>query len=144
METRKTSRLLCEGVSTERQHISASGGQQPQASMAFWLLGQALGYHSGVGVAGPVAGGLFAAAQTCFGPVAAGGVMATIQSAAMGGVGAATVAKVMAVTTAATTALTAAALTVPEPEECVCGWVWNSKACNPCRRGWFWNEGDCC
>ncbi|KAF2146777.1 uncharacterized protein K452DRAFT_193951, partial [Aplosporella prunicola CBS 121167] len=46
----------------------------------------------GFGAAGPVAGSLASAAQSIWAPVASGGLFATLQSAAMGGYGAAIVA----------------------------------------------------
>ncbi|KAK8229751.1 hypothetical protein HDK77DRAFT_430647 [Phyllosticta capitalensis] len=53
--------------------------------------GPALGML-GFSAAGPVAGSLAASIQSAYSPVVAGGVFATLQSAAMGGYGAATVA----------------------------------------------------
>ena len=54
-------------------------------SDAHWLRLKCLRYLSvsaalGVGAAGPVAGGLFAMLQATFGAVAAGGVLAALQS----------------------------------------------------------------
>ena len=91
-------------------HFFARGGRllrwQRTASVA--AVGVALGAAVGVGAVlaappllgsifgitalGPVAGGLFATTQSAVGPLAAGGVMATIQSTAMAGVSAGAVA----------------------------------------------------
>ena len=75
--------------------------------MVFWLIGQALGSIigavAGVSPAGPTAGGLFAAAQSVGGAIAANSTMAAVQSAAMAGVSSTIVATGAAATVVAVT-----------------------------------------
>ena len=80
--------------------------------MVYWVL-QPLGWIMGVTEAGPVSAGMFATLQSKMGTVAAGGIMAGVQSVAMGGVGTA------ALTMTAVAATTAAAAATA-PGQVVC------------------------
>lgn len=81
-------------------------------NMVYWAA-QPLGWIVGVTKAGPVSAGTFSTIQSKMGSVAAGGIMAGVQSVVMGGVG--TTALTMTVVAATTLA---AAATAPGQVAC--------------------------